>query len=97
MPCAHSYYSQYPGFYCTGDGAVVDSDGYYWITGRLDDVINVSGHRIGTAEVRAASVHVHAVSQVYFVFVFVLVFVFVFVFAWLTPLAAVVCSTRCAA
>ena len=38
---ARSYYSQYPGLYCTGDGAVVDNDGYYWVTGRLDDVINV--------------------------------------------------------
>src|SRR5690606_19769781 len=46
-----TYFSQYPGRYFTGDGARRDADGYYWITGRVDDVINVSGHRLGTAEV----------------------------------------------
>ncbi len=51
-----TYYSAYPGFYFTGDGARRDADGYYWITGRVDDVINVSGHRIGTAEVESALV-----------------------------------------
>jgi acetyl-CoA synthetase len=49
-----TYFSTYPGFYFTGDGARRDADGYYWITGRLDDVINVSGHRLGTVEVEAA-------------------------------------------
>ncbi len=49
-----TYFSAYPGFYFTGDGARRDADGYYWITGRLDDVINVSGHRLGTVEVEAA-------------------------------------------
>ena len=49
-----AYFSAYPGFYFTGDGARRDEDGYYWITGRLDDVINVSGHRLGTVEVEAA-------------------------------------------
>ena len=49
-----TYFSAYPGRYFTGDGARRDEDGYYWITGRVDDVINVSGHRIGTAEVEAA-------------------------------------------
>ncbi|MBA4802948.1 MAG: acetate--CoA ligase [Euryhalocaulis sp.] len=49
-----TYFSTYPGRYFTGDGARRDADGYYWITGRVDDVINVSGHRIGTAEVEAA-------------------------------------------
>ena len=44
----------YPGYYFTGDGARRDEDGYYWITGRVDDVLNVSGHRIGTAEVEGA-------------------------------------------
>ncbi|MDP6339588.1 MAG: acetate--CoA ligase [Candidatus Marinimicrobia bacterium] len=46
-----TYFSQFPGYYFTGDGARRDEDGYYWITGRVDDVLNVSGHRIGTAEV----------------------------------------------
>ncbi len=49
-----TYYQPYPGFYYTSDGARRDADGYYWVTGRVDDVINVSGHRIGTAEVEAA-------------------------------------------
>ena len=48
------YFKLYPGFYFTGDGAKRDDDGYYWITGRVDDVLNVSGHRIGTAEVEGA-------------------------------------------
>ena len=51
-----TYFSQYPGKYFTGDGARRDADGYYWITGRVDDVINVSGHRMGTAEVESALV-----------------------------------------
>ena len=51
-----TYYSTYKGFYFTGDGARRDADGYYWITGRVDDVLNVSGHRIGTAEVESALV-----------------------------------------
>lgn len=49
-----TYFSNYPGLYFSGDGARRDADGYYWITGRVDDVINVSGHRIGSAEVEAA-------------------------------------------
>ena len=48
------YFSQFPGYYFTGDGAKRDKNGYYWITGRVDDVLNVSGHRIGTAEVEGA-------------------------------------------
>jgi acetyl-CoA synthetase len=51
-----TYFKTYPGMYFTGDGARRDEDGYYWITGRVDDVINVSGHRIGTAEVESALV-----------------------------------------
>ena len=51
-----TYFATYPGFYMTGDGARRDEDGYYWITGRVDDVINVSGHRMGTAEVESALV-----------------------------------------
>jgi acetyl-CoA synthetase len=51
-----TYFSQYPGYYFTGDGARRDEDGYHWITGRIDDVINVSGHRMGTAEVESALV-----------------------------------------
>ena len=54
--CVETYYSLYPGYYATGDGARRDSDGYYWITGRVDDVLNVSGHRLGTAEVESALV-----------------------------------------
>ena len=49
-----TYFSQFPGYYFTGDGAKRDKDGYYWITGRVDDVLNISGHRIGTAEVEGA-------------------------------------------
>ena len=51
-----TYFSNYPGYYFTGDGAKRDEDGYYWITGRVDDVLNVSGHRMGTAEVESALV-----------------------------------------
>jgi len=51
-----TYFKTYPGMYFTGDGARRDADGYYWITGRVDDVINVSGHRLGTAEVESALV-----------------------------------------
>ncbi|MBI6629027.1 acetate--CoA ligase [Pontibaca salina] len=51
-----TYFQQYPGYYFTGDGALRDEDGYYWITGRVDDVINVSGHRMGTSEVESALV-----------------------------------------
>ncbi len=53
---AQTYFSAYPGTYFTGDGCRRDEDGYYWITGRVDDVINVSGHRMGTAEVESALV-----------------------------------------
>lgn len=49
-----TYFSKYPGYYFTGDGCRRDKDGYYWITGRVDDVLNVSGHRLGTAEIEAA-------------------------------------------
>ncbi|MCY3743720.1 MAG: acetate--CoA ligase [Candidatus Poribacteria bacterium] len=48
------YFSRFPGYYMTGDGVLRDEDGYYWITGRVDDVLNVSGHRLGTAEVEGA-------------------------------------------
>ncbi|TFH69267.1 acetate--CoA ligase [Gammaproteobacteria bacterium LSUCC0057] len=51
-----TYFSTFPGYYFTGDGARRDEDGYYWITGRVDDVLNVSGHRMGTAEVESALV-----------------------------------------
>ena len=53
---AQTYFSTYKGKYFTGDGCRRDEDGYYWITGRVDDVINVSGHRMGTAEVESALV-----------------------------------------
>ncbi|MFL5370460.1 MAG: acetate--CoA ligase, partial [Myxococcales bacterium] len=58
-----TYFSTYPGRYFTGDGCRRDEDGYYWITGRVDDVINVSGHRIGTAEVESALVSHHSVAE----------------------------------
>jgi acetyl-CoA synthetase len=58
-----TYFSTYPGKYFTGDGARRDADGYYWITGRVDDVINVSGHRMGTAEVESALVLHEAVAE----------------------------------
>jgi acetyl-CoA synthetase len=51
-----TYFSRFPGYYFTGDGARKDQDGYYWLMGRIDDVLNVSGHRIGTAEVESALV-----------------------------------------
>ena len=58
-----TYFKTYPGSYFTGDGCRRDADGYYWITGRVDDVINVSGHRIGTAEVESALVSHHDVAE----------------------------------
>jgi acetyl-CoA synthetase len=61
--CINTYYSAYPGYYFTGDGARRDADGYYWITGRVDDVLNVSGHRMGTAEVESALVLHAAVAE----------------------------------
>jgi len=59
----NTYFVQYPGVYTTGDGARQDEDGYYWLMGRIDDVINVSGHRIGTAEVESALVSHEAVAE----------------------------------
>ena len=59
----NTYFVQYPGVYTTGDGARVDSDGYFWLMGRIDDVINVSGHRIGTAEVESALVSHKQVAE----------------------------------
>ena len=58
-----TYFSTYKGKYFTGDGCRRDEDGYYWITGRVDDVLNVSGHRLGTAEVESALVSHHLVSE----------------------------------
>ncbi len=58
-----TYFSTYPGFYFTGDGCRRDADGYYWITGRVDDVINVSGHRLGTAEIESALVSHSKVAE----------------------------------
>ena len=58
-----TYFSQYKGYYFTGDGCRRDEDGYYWITGRIDDVLNVSGHRLGTAEVESALVAHEAVAE----------------------------------
>ena len=60
---AETYFSAYPGYYTTGDGARRDEDGYYWITGRTDDVLNVSGHRMGTAEVESALVSHSQVAE----------------------------------
>jgi len=58
-----TYFTTYPGKYFTGDGCKRDEDGYYWITGRVDDVINVSGHRLGTAEIESALVGHHDVAE----------------------------------
>ncbi|MCC6446448.1 MAG: acetate--CoA ligase [Armatimonadetes bacterium] len=57
------YWSQFPGIYLTGDGAVQDEDGYFWLLGRVDDVLNVSGHRLGTAEVESALVSHPTVAE----------------------------------
>ena len=61
--CVETYYSTYKGFYFTGDGAERDADGFYKITGRVDDVLNVSGHRLGTAEIESALVLHEAVAE----------------------------------
>ena len=61
--CVDTYFSTYPGYYFTGDGARRDEDGYYWITGRVDDVLNISGHRLGTAEIESALVLHPAVAK----------------------------------
>ena len=53
----------YPGYYFTGDGSYRDADGYYWVTGRVDDVLNISGHRIGSAEIESALVSHPAVAE----------------------------------
>ncbi len=58
-----TYFSTFPGAYFTGDGAQRDGDGYYWITGRVDDVLNISGHRMGTAEIESALVAHEAVAE----------------------------------
>jgi acetyl-CoA synthetase len=58
-----TYFSKFPGVYLTGDGARRDPDGYYWIVGRIDDVLKVSGHRIGTAEVESALASHPAVAE----------------------------------
>jgi acetyl-CoA synthetase len=58
-----TYFSQFPGLYFTGDGCRRDQDGYYWITGRVDDVLNVSGHRLGTAEIESALVAHEGVAE----------------------------------
>jgi acetyl-CoA synthetase len=58
-----TYFSTYPGMYFTGDGAKRDEDGFYWVTGRVDDVLNVSGHRMGTAEIESALVAHPKVSE----------------------------------
>lgn len=58
-----TYFSTYPGLYFTGDGAKRDADGYYWLTGRVDDVLNISGHRLGTAEIESCLVAHDAVAE----------------------------------
>jgi acetyl-CoA synthetase len=58
-----TYFSQYQGYYFSGDGAQRDADGHYWITGRMDDVLNISGHRLGTAEIESALVGHHGVAE----------------------------------
>ena len=59
----NQYWSKYPGVYLTGDSARRDEDGYFWIIGRVDDVIKVSGYRLGTAEIESALVSHHAVAE----------------------------------
>lgn len=61
--CIDTYFTAYPGYYFTGDSARRDKDGYYWVTGRVDDVINVSGHRLGTAEIESALVLHESVAE----------------------------------
>lgn len=61
--CIDTYFTTYPGYYFTGDSARRDADGYYWVTGRVDDVINVSGHRLGTAEIESALVLHSSVAE----------------------------------
>ena len=61
--CVNTYFTAYPGYYFTGDSARRDADGYYWVTGRVDDVINVSGHRLGTAEIESALVLHETVAE----------------------------------
>ena len=61
--CIDTYFTTYPGYYFTGDSARRDADGYFWVTGRVDDVINVSGHRLGTAEIESALVLHEAVAE----------------------------------
>lgn len=61
--CVDTYFTTYPGYYFTGDSARRDADGYYWVTGRVDDVINVSGHRLGTAEIESALVLHNTVAE----------------------------------
>ena len=61
--CVDTYFTAYPGYYFTGDSARRDADGYYWVTGRVDDVINVSGHRLGTAEIESALVLHETVAE----------------------------------
>jgi acetyl-CoA synthetase len=58
-----TYFTQFPGYYCSGDGARRDEDGYLWLMGRLDDVVNVSGHRMGTAEIESALVSHPSVAE----------------------------------
>jgi acetyl-CoA synthetase len=58
-----TYFSQYPGFYFSGDGATRDEDGFYWVTGRVDDVLNVAGHRLGSAEIESAIVQSGIVAE----------------------------------
>ena len=58
-----TYWSRFEGFYFTGDGAKFDEDGYYWLLGRVDDVINVSGHRLGTMEIESACVDHPSVTE----------------------------------
>jgi acetyl-CoA synthetase len=61
--CIDTYFTTYPGYYFTGDSAHRDDEGYYWVTGRVDDVINVSGHRLGTAEIESSLVLHSAVAE----------------------------------
>ncbi|XP_069128730.1 acetyl-coenzyme A synthetase, cytoplasmic-like [Argopecten irradians] len=57
------YFKKFPGYYCTGDGAKRDADGYFWVTGRIDDMVNVSGHLLSTAEIESALIEHEEVSE----------------------------------
>jgi acetyl-CoA synthetase len=99
-----TYFAPFKGFYFSGDGCRRDKDGYYWLTGRVDDVINVSGHRIGTAEVESALVSHPQCAEAavvgfdhevdHFSWVVIIVDTSLFSSFWYIVFPLCVCSTR---